>query len=81
MEFLFLNILNNIKGRIMMAKYDDKRIITTDFFIQKIHHLYRTKGTAVFLTANPLGIPPSVIHFVKHTHSLPQRVFFSIIII
>src|SRR5262249_23590731 len=34
----------------------------------------RTKGTAVFLTANTGGVPTLLLHYFKHTHVLHEQV-------
>jgi KUP system potassium uptake protein len=40
----------------------------------KTYKLVRTPGTGAFLTISPVGIPITLLHLLKHTESLPQRV-------
>jgi len=38
------------------------------------HKLPRVPGTAVFMTLSPAGIPPTLLHHVKHNHMLHEQV-------
>jgi len=63
-------------GRALLAKrYEDSRVpvevILKDI---KTYKLVRTPGTGVFLAISPTGIPITLLHLLKHTESLPQRV-------
>jgi KUP system potassium uptake protein len=63
-------------GRALLAKrYEDARVpvevILGDI---KTYKLVRTPGTGAFLTISPVGIPITLLHLLKHTESLPQRV-------
>ena len=63
-------------GRALLAKrYEDARVpvevILKDI---KTYKLVRTPGTGAFLSISPVGIPITLLHLLKHTESLPQRV-------
>jgi KUP system potassium uptake protein len=63
-------------GRKLLAKrYEDARVpvevILND--IEK-YKLVRTPGTGAFLSVSPAGTPITLLHLLKHTESLPQRV-------
>ena len=47
-----------------------------DLFLRDLeqYDLYRVEGTAIFMTSTPLGIPPVMLHHVKHNRSLHKRV-------
>ena len=38
------------------------------------HRLTRVRGTAVFMTLSPEGVPPTLLHHVKHNHILHEQV-------
>jgi len=38
------------------------------------YQLVRTPGTGAFLSVSPFGTPITLLHLLKHTESLPQRV-------
>jgi KUP system potassium uptake protein len=63
-------------GRALLAKrYEDARVpvevILNDI---KKYKLVRTPGTGAFLSISPAGIPITLLHLLKHTEALPQRV-------
>jgi KUP system potassium uptake protein len=63
-------------GRALLAKrYVDARV-PVDVILKdiKTYKLVRTPGTGTFLAISPVGIPITLLHLLKHTESLPQRV-------
>jgi KUP system potassium uptake protein len=63
-------------GRALLAKrYQDARL-PVDVILKdiKTYKLVRTPGTGVFLAISPAGIPITLLHLLKHTEALPQRV-------
>lgn len=42
---------------------------------------HRVKGTGVFMTANPEGVPSSLLHNLKHNHVLHERVVLLTIVV
>jgi len=47
-----------------------------DIFLADVgtHHILRVPGTAVFMTVSPEGTPSALLHHVKHTHVLYEKV-------
>jgi len=47
-----------------------------DLFLADVgtHNIHRVRGTAVFMTVSPEGTPAALLHHVKHTHVLYEKV-------
>ncbi len=63
-------------GRKLLAKrYEDARV-PIEVILKDIekYKLVRTPGTGAFLSVSPAGTPITLLHLLKHTESLPQRV-------
>jgi KUP system potassium uptake protein len=63
-------------GRALLAKrYEDARV-PVEVLLKDIekYNLVRTPSTGVFLSVSPKGTPITLLHLLKHTESLPQRV-------
>jgi KUP system potassium uptake protein len=63
-------------GRRLLAKrYEDARV-PVEVILHDIerYKLVRTPGTGAFLSVSPAGTPITLLHLLKHTESLPQRV-------
>lgn len=63
-------------GRALLAKrYEDARV-PVEIILRDIaeYNLVRTPGTGAFLAVSPVGTPLTLLHVLKHTESLPQRV-------
>ncbi len=63
-------------GRAILARrFEDERVpmevILDDI---KKYKLVRTPGVAVFLSISPVGTPRVLLHYLKHTESLPKKV-------
>ncbi len=50
--------------------------LPVDIFLEEVakHKLPRVPGTAIFMTISPAGIPPTLLHHVKHNHMLHGQV-------
>ncbi len=50
--------------------------IPLDVFLSDLERqaLTRVRGTAVFMTLSPEGVPPTLLHHVKHNHMLHEHV-------
>jgi KUP system potassium uptake protein len=59
----------------LAKRYEDARVpvevILNDI---KKYKLVRTPGTGAFLSISPAGNPITLLHLLKHTEALPQRV-------
>ena len=69
-------MLTWIRGRkIMIEKYSKQ---TLDFVHLlnnlKTHPILRVPGTAVFLTPQSTGVPPTLLHHIKHNKALHEQV-------
>ncbi|OGH56812.1 MAG: potassium transporter Kup [Candidatus Lindowbacteria bacterium RIFCSPLOWO2_12_FULL_62_27] len=63
-------------GRKRLAKHFAAKIMPLEEFLKKIteRKTPRVPGTAVFLTANPTGVPPILVHHWEHIGSLHERI-------
>ncbi|RJR47622.1 MAG: potassium transporter Kup [Deltaproteobacteria bacterium] len=63
-------------GRAILAKRFEEARVPIEVLLKdiKTYKLVRTPGTGVFLSVSPVGTPLVLLHLLKHTESLPQRV-------
>jgi KUP system potassium uptake protein len=63
------------RGRKMVQDRVQYRQLVFDMFLRSIQRdpPARVKGTAVFLTANPIGVPSALLHNLKHNKVLHER--------
>ena len=69
-------------GRAILAKHYDLMRLPTDVFLNDLakYSPQRTAGTAVFMSINPVGIPHTLLHHLKHNEALHERVLlFSVL--
>lgn len=66
------------KGRMLLLKRLRNDAMSVKPFIQSIgaHPPTRVSGNAVFMTANPQGVPHAMLHNLKHNKVLHERVVF-----
>ena len=52
--------------------------ITVEAFVESFSksQTYRVPGTAVFMNSDPVGVPPMMLHHLKHNGVLKERVIF-----
>jgi len=64
------------RGRTELSRIMDQGNLPDDLFLDdaETQALHRVKGTAVFMTSNPDGIPNVLMHHVKHNQVLHQQV-------
>jgi KUP system potassium uptake protein len=64
------------RGRRILATRIKSRLISMTTFIESLrkHPPTRVRGTAVFLTGNPDGVPLALVHHLKHSKTLHERV-------
>lgn len=64
------------QGRELLARVFVSGTVPTDVFLADVqdHRLPRVPGTAVFMTSNSDGIPPVLLHHVKHNKVLHEQV-------
>ena len=63
-------------GRALLAKRNEDARLPIEVILKDIqrYKLVRTPGTGAFLSVSPAGTPITLLHLLKHTESLPQRV-------
>jgi KUP system potassium uptake protein len=64
------------RGRAALSEYIKKRTLDMDEFLAELDHRkpHRISGTAVFMTSNPNGAPPVLVHHVRHNRVLHENV-------
>ncbi len=64
------------RGRTLLALRMRKESIGLDAFVASLSatSCVRVPGTAVFLTANPEGVPHALLHTMKHMKTLHERI-------
>ncbi len=74
------------RGRGLLAQHFARASTPLDAFLEQIgrgvyrlgqgkeHGVLRTEGTAVFLTSNPTGTPPLLMHHTHHNRAIRERV-------
>ena len=60
--------------RIMRERLSESAMPTELFIASTAPRLKRVPGTAIFLSASPEGVPPALLHNVKHNKVLHERV-------
>jgi KUP system potassium uptake protein len=75
--FLFIIMVTWRDGRTILRKRFEEAQVPLDVLMYDIttYKLVRTPGTAFFLALSPAGTPIVLLHLLKHTESLPERVF------
>ncbi|HEX8064289.1 MAG TPA: potassium transporter Kup [Allosphingosinicella sp.] len=70
------------KGRQLMRDHLSDSAMPTEIFIKSAAgSVVRVPGTAVFLTTEHQGVPPSLLHNLKHNRCLHQRVMLLTVVI
>jgi KUP system potassium uptake protein len=74
-SLIFLAMTTWKRGRQLVQDNVQYRQLMVDMFIRSIQRdpPTRVKGTAVFLTANPIGVPSALLHNLKHNKVLHTR--------
>jgi KUP system potassium uptake protein len=69
-------------GRALLAKRNEDARLPIEIILNDIqrYKLVRTPGTGAFLSVSPMGTPITLLHLLKHTEALPQRVVLMSII-
>ncbi|HYC78187.1 MAG TPA: KUP/HAK/KT family potassium transporter, partial [Planctomycetota bacterium] len=64
------------RGRTRIADSARKQALPIDLFMKDLERTrpHRVKGTAVFMTSNPDGVPLTLLHHLRHNQVLHQRV-------
>jgi KUP system potassium uptake protein len=74
--FLYLLLSTWKKGRALLASRLRERLYPFARFMEDIASAppHRVPGTAVFMTSNLVGTPPTLLHNLEHNHVLHERV-------
>lgn len=71
----FVALTTWAKGRKIMRHYMNEGAMEVPLFIQSVSRsLKRVPGTAIFLSSRVEGVPPALLHNVKHNKILHERV-------
>ena len=62
------------RGRRLVSEEMAKQSIPMEDFITAIDDVHRIYGTAVFMTSSKEGVPPALLHNLKHNQVLHERV-------
>jgi KUP system potassium uptake protein len=62
------------RGRQLVAEELAKQSIPMGDFIRSLGDVHRVHGTAVFMTSSKGGVPPALLHNLKHNQILHDRV-------
>jgi KUP system potassium uptake protein len=64
------------RGRAVLGEFMREATHPLDMFLADLHEspIHRIPGTGVFMTSNPDGVPPVLLHHVKHNRVLHQHV-------
>ena len=62
------------RGRSMVSEEMAKQSIPMDDFLESIDGVHRIYGTAIFMTSAKDGVPPALLHNLKHNQVLHERV-------
>jgi KUP system potassium uptake protein len=64
------------RGRAELGKFMAEATIPLDVFLAdlEMNPIHRVTGTGVFMTSNPNGVPPVLLHHVKHNRVLHEHV-------
>lgn len=62
------------RGRRLVSQEMAKQSIPMEDFITAIDDVHRVNGTAVFMTSSKEGVPPALLHNLKHNQVLHERV-------
>jgi KUP system potassium uptake protein len=69
-------------GRRALAQFMAANTMDVELFLEDIRQnkVLRVDGTAVFMSSNPKGVPPVLIHHLKHNRVLHKQVVFMSIV-
>lgn len=62
------------RGRRLVSNEMAKQTIPMEDFLMAIDDVHRVQGTAVFMTSSKEGVPPALLHNLKHNQILHERV-------
>jgi KUP system potassium uptake protein len=73
---LFMLMLTWKRGRTLLSARLADGAMAIDMFIENVgkSSVHRVSGTAVFMTGNDEGVPPVLLHHLKHNKVLHERV-------
>ncbi len=79
---LFVMMMTWKAGRRLIGEYMKEATIPIEDFLKQIEEdkIPRVRGTAVFMTSSPHGVPPVLLHHFKHTPVLHTQIAFLTIV-
>ena len=75
---LFVLMMTWKRGRLLLSERLKEGSIPMSLFLEGVEKgsVHRVAGTAVFMTGNDDGVPPVLLHHLKHNKVLHERVLF-----
>ena len=75
---LFMLMLTWKRGRLLLSERLKEGSMPMNLFLDGVEKgsVHRVAGTAVFMTGNDDGVPPVLLHHLKHNKVLHERVLF-----
>ena len=67
--------------KLMRERLDETALPLTVFIKSAVSSAHRVRGTAVFLSASPEGIPSALLHNLKHNQVLHERVLIVTVLV
>ncbi|MDQ8757975.1 KUP/HAK/KT family potassium transporter [Sphingosinicella sp. LHD-64] len=61
------------RGRTLLVKQLQSETMPIELCLETIGHVHRVHGTAVYLTSDPVGVPPALLHNLKANKVLHER--------
>jgi KUP system potassium uptake protein len=71
---IYLTMMTWKRGREILGDRQRTMMMALEDLLPTLEGAQRVKGTAVFMTGNPEGVPPALLHNLKHNKVLHERV-------
>ena len=74
--FVFMLMTTWKRGRLALGAFMAEATLPLDVFLADLeaNPIHRIPGTGVFMTSNPNGVPPVLLHHVKHNRVLHEHI-------
>ncbi|MFL9840161.1 potassium transporter Kup [Sphingomonas sp. ST-64] len=62
------------RGRTLMRQQVEQDAMPLGVFVKSVESIHRVGGTAIFLSSSAEGVPPALLHNLKHNQVIHERV-------